>query len=1079
MPRIPDDLLERIKAEVSLERLAERRGVELKRHGADLIGLCPFHDDHEPSLVLSPAKNLWHCLGACQTGGSPIDWVMKAEGISFRHAVEVLLAEHFPLEARRPLAAAPPKHSTVRTLSLPVEPEAGDEEVLRQVVGYYHHTLKESPEALAYLEKRGLVHPELVDRFQLGYSNRTLGLRLPLMNRKSGFEVRTRLQRLGLFRDSGHEHFVGSLVIPVFDEAGHVTEIYGRKIRDDLRPGTPLHLYLPGPHRGVFNAESLKGQEEVILCEALIDALTFWCAGFRNVTASYGVEGFTAEHLALFVREGIEHVQIAYDRDEAGDRAAESLSKKLIASGISCSRVLFPKGMDANAYALKVQPPTKSLGVLIRSAEWLGGSPRALAETPPAAVGTTAAKEETGADVVESTGSEGRAAKEENSFPAPSSADLSGEDEALFRFEDRSYNVQGLKKALRSGSLQVRVHAQREGDFFAPPSPIQGWFLDRFDFVSALARSRFEKQAAHEMGVKVETVKWDLGRVLRRLEELQHKAIEEALKPKATTHPMTDEERAEGLDYGSAPQLVERILHDFDRSGVVGEKTSELMGYLGGVSRLAQRPLAIIIRSSSAAGKTALMDAILRFIPPESREKYSALSGHALFYFEGKDFKHKVLAIVEEEGASRAAYALKLLQSEGEITIASTGKDPGTGRLVTKEYRVEGPVMIFLASTSVDIEDELLNRAIVLTVDEGREQTRAIHQLQRESQTLEGLWARDEREEVYRVHHNFQRLLRPLSVVNPFVRELTFLDDRTRTRRDHTKYLGLIEAVTLLHQFQRPLKTDTRGERTKEYIEATLDDIALANRIAAEVLGRTLDELGPQTRHLLMLLDRMVRQACEAHGIEWSDFRFSRRDIRAATGWSHSQLAVHLSRLQEMEYLLVHRGRNGQSFVYELLYDGKGKEGERFVIGLCDVEALAEAHGLPVPTLPPSLEPLPPAPTNPTFRSSEPTFRDASGALPATFRPASGSIKPAPRAASGQISEENGETPHLEGPPKSYAYALRTHMSGAASGNGHLPRLTVDLLRFPPMPLTAPPGGNGDGARSHRQLLVRRPVRGF
>jgi DNA primase len=86
--RVPEAELERLKAEVSVQRLAEARGVELRRHGADLIGLCPFHEDHEPSLVISPAKNLWHCLGACQAGGSVVDWVMRAEGVSFRHAVE-------------------------------------------------------------------------------------------------------------------------------------------------------------------------------------------------------------------------------------------------------------------------------------------------------------------------------------------------------------------------------------------------------------------------------------------------------------------------------------------------------------------------------------------------------------------------------------------------------------------------------------------------------------------------------------------------------------------------------------------------------------------------------------------------------------------------------------------------------------------------------------------------------------------------------------------------------------------------------------------------------------------------------
>ena len=84
------------------------------------------------------------------------------------------------------------------------------------------------------------------------------------------------------------------------------------------------------------------------------------------------------------------------------------------------------------------------------------------------------------------------------------------------------------------------------------------------------------------------------------------------------------------------------------------------------------------------------------------------------------DLKHRILAIAEEEGAERATYALKLLQSEGELTIASTGKDPATGRLVTHEYRVEGPVMIFLTTTAIDIDEELLNRCIVLTVDEDR-----------------------------------------------------------------------------------------------------------------------------------------------------------------------------------------------------------------------------------------------------------------------------------------------------------------------------------------------------------------------
>ena len=152
------------------------------------------------------------------------------------------------------------------------------------------------------------------------------------------------------------------------------------------------------------------------------------------------------------------------------------------------------------------------------------------------------------------------------------------------------------------------------------------------------------------------------------------------------------------------------------------------------------------------------MEAVLALLPEEQRVQYSAMTGQSLFYMGETDLKHKVLAIVEEEGALRAAYALKLLQSEGVLTIASTGKDATTGRLVTHQYRVEGPVMIFLTTTAIDLDEELLNRCLVLTVDEDRAQTQAIHKKQREAQTLEGLLARQEREEILRVHRNAQRL---------------------------------------------------------------------------------------------------------------------------------------------------------------------------------------------------------------------------------------------------------------------------------------------------------------------------------
>jgi hypothetical protein len=661
------------------------------------------------------------------------------------------------------------------------------------------------------------------------------------------------------------------------------------------------------------------------------------------VTASYGIEGFTADHLAAFEKHGTRRVLIAYDRDEAGERAAASLAPKLMAAGIDCFRIQFPKGMDANEYACKLQPAVKSLGVAIRSAAWLGNSQKPTMELrdtpepePPAPaplLPLVAAPAAAPAAEVEPLASPVPPAP-----PEPSPMELK-ENEAAFSFGDRRYRVRGLAKNTGFDSLRVNLLCQRDAVALGA-SPCSGFFVDTLDLYSSRQRALYVKQAAGELGVAEETIKKDLGLVLLRLEEIQEERARKALEPRALEVALSEEERAAALELLTDPRLLDRILTDFTRCGVVGEETNKLVGYLAAVSRKLEEPLAVILQSSSAAGKSSLMESILAFLPPEDRVKYSAMTGQSLFYMGEKDLKHKVLGVVEERGAERASYALKLLQSEGELTIASTGKDPATGRLVTQEYRVEGPVAIFLTTTAVEIDEELLNRCLVLSVNEEREQTRAIHRLQRERQTLEGLLAREERDEILQVHRNAQRLLRPLLVANPYARELTFTDAATRTRRDHEKYLTLIRSIALLHQHQRPIKTTTRDGKVIEYIEATLEDVALANRLADEVLGRSLDELPPQTRRLLELLDGMATEKSEQSRMDRSRLRFTRRDVREHTGWGNTQLKVHLSRLVDLEYVLVHHGGRGQSFVYELLYAGEGKDGARFLVGLASVDQL-------------------------------------------------------------------------------------------------------------------------------------------
>ncbi|MFK5949122.1 MAG: hypothetical protein QM500_10195 [Methylococcales bacterium] len=194
--------------------------------------------------------------------------------------------------------------------------------------------------------------------------------------------------------------------------------------------------------------------------------------------------------------------------------------------------------------------------------------------------------------------------------------------------------------------------------------------------------------------------------------------------------------------------------------------------------------------------------------------------------------------------------------------------------------------------------------------------------------------------DVLRVHRNAQRLIKSLKVVNPFAEKLTFLNDKTRTRRDHKKYLTLIRSITLLHQYQREIKSTYCNDELIQYVEVTLDDIELANQLSHEVLGRSLDEIPPQTQRLLSLIDRFVTVQCNETQVSRKTFQFTRRDVREYTGWGDTQLKVHLQRLESMEYLLIQRGGPGRLIVYELLYSSEGQNGEPFLMGLLDVSGL-------------------------------------------------------------------------------------------------------------------------------------------
>jgi hypothetical protein len=654
------------------------------------------------------------------------------------------------------------------------DPDAPDAVLLRAVVEHYVAARRSSKAAARWLADHG-IDDELAEVLCLGFADRTLGVALPEPNRLAGRTLRARLSSFGVLRATGHEHFRGCVVVPIF-ESDEVVGLCGIPIAG----GEPRFAAgLPG---GVFRVAV--GAGEPVVCESIPRALELAAIGTPVIAPGYP-DGAPTELLATeAVMSAITKSSSVQTADEAGQ------------------------------------------------------------------------------------------------------VELVGPGEARVQFSERAWRVRGASRDKGYGSLRVNLSVT--------DLSTGALHLDALDLYSARARALFIRTGAHELRSDPVVVGRELGRALfaaERAAELTEVVIDEP-------SPMSETERAEAMALLTDTHLVERITADVASLGVVGEEDNALVLYLAATSRLARRPLGVVVQSSSAAGKSTLAEAVLSLMPESDTVSLSALSAQALYYLDTDALAHKVLFVAEEEGATRASYALKLLQSDGKLSIATAGKDARTGRITTTTSVVHGPVSLVMTTTRVDLDEELANRLIALSVNESVEQTRAVLEQQRLALSIEGMNTTAKREKVIALHNHAQALLEPLAVVVPDPSRLHFSESTTRARRDHAKYLSLICASALLHQFQRPRHSHIVNGETVEYVDATENDLALADRLAVGVLMRDTTELPPGTEALLGALSAWTGTDA-----------FTRRQAREALTLGDTQLKVHLRRLVDLEYVTATRRR--------------------------------------------------------------------------------------------------------------------------------------------------------------------------
>jgi DNA primase len=516
-------------------------------------------------------------------------------------------------------------------------------------------------------------------------------------------------------------------------------------------------------------------------------------------------------------------------------------------------------------------------------------------------------------------------------------------DRVIFRFADRIYEVDGMSRNRAPGTLSLTFHAMREEHLFA----------DKLEIYSEKERVRFLRLCALALHTEEAVIRSDFTRMHVKLRERQDHLLAEAATPqsKRVVPPISESDRRVAMEFLTSTDLIGTIFNHFRESGYVGEQTGLLAGYIVATSRLLPKPLHVIYQSSSAAGKTTLMKAVVSMMPPEVVFGYSSISPKALQYMQDRDMRHSIFLLEEDRRLDDSAREMiKLLKSEGRAASAVTIKDPDTGMMRAVDFLVEGPISFLMTTTALAMDEEQSNRDLVCSADESREQTARILAMQRRLSTLEGRDILERRAEIRRLHQNAQRLLRPLTIINPYAVHMTFPEHAHRLRRDHEKYLGLIEAVTLLHQYHREIKARTlqNGVR-EEYIEVTIEDIETANAIASTVLGRSLDDCPPHTKGFLEQAITCVAKEAERHGVEKSAIRLTATALAQFTGISVQMVRRHLARLMDLELVYVdggdgHSGERRNNPFRRYAFSATSTGEKHFLAGFLNTDAIVRRH---------------------------------------------------------------------------------------------------------------------------------------
>jgi len=869
-----------VKKKIDIVTLFEHFGIRLTKKGKNYVGLCPWHPDTNPSLSVTKEKGQYHCF-SCHESGDHFTLVEKMKGCGFKEALTYLkglvaltylkglVGKVDAVPDVKPAETEKKKGPAEKTSEPVPDPEKSvmANVSLDIVCDFYHKKLYANKIGMTYLTETRKIKSELINRFKIGFADKSL-VGIVSNGQKEA------LIALGILKitEIGRvwEFFTGCLTFPILNEAGKVVHFYGRKA--DPQAENP-HLYLSGSHKSIFNRKASRVYDTIIIVESILDCLSLITIGFENVQPLYGVGTLTEEYLEILKSDRVKTIVVGFDNDPAGKSGTEKHKKTLLEAGFSVKVITSPSGKDWND-CLLAGTGKPEIETLIDSAPL---------EQPP---------------------------EDETDFKAVKQG-----IKYIFTIGGITYRLTGVKELLFS-SLRVQIKAEFGGE--------PHW--DGLDLYASKSRTYYSNKLAEFYDIEAKIVEKHLTMILEYLEDERDKKHDELQGGKEKIE-LTEEERKLGMAFLTSPDMFEQIAADMATLGYVGEELNKQLIYIAAASRKLDDPISLLIISSSSAGKSYLVDTVKRLIPEEDVMAVTSLSDQALNYIPDGGLVHKFLILGEAVHSDIIEHQIRDMLSDHRLARIVTIKDEKTGKMVAETLTTECIVAMVMSSTRHEVNPENASRCFVINADETPDQTRKIHDLQRNKYTLERYYEKKhEIPHIIKKHKAAQRLLRNILIVNPFGKYLDFPIQLIRTRRDNDRFMDLIACTCFLRQYQKEIKTkvDKVTGETAEYVECDLVDYETAHNIMVKgVLASTFAELPESTVRLYEVVRDLIHEAADKAKLKPQEVSLSQEDIRAKVKWiGRESIKKGLRKLIYLEYLqTVKGGSRGTRNTYKLITD--------------------------------------------------------------------------------------------------------------------------------------------------------------